>query len=392
MPPVRTVFTLLIVLLLGPPTAVHGGGKVRILFLGEVAASNQLFLDWIDGEPRFQMIKVPCDLEWLTVDEAKRFARIYLPRTKSNLVEGYDVAVFEDFTPDVLPDPILHWFQEGIFDGMGIALIEFAYWGGSNEMIKWMDLSFYDVFPADVYLNVFPAGAGRTYYVLRNEGGPLDIPGIESVPMNRGYHGDLGPRPGATVEAIWRGRKRPAMVTSTYGEGRTLQLDHGWDNIPDPTRASYDYLPEFIYNHVYCIAGIPYPEDLQLVHITRTSLLAYPDRKRGTLAVVEFVERFGADLSRVNRRLDTMDSDYGQAADLYLEGEYEASNEILASLLEQFTEVEADLMDAKDRAFLWIYLAEWASVAGVATLGGFALWTLMVRRRLYREVGTTRAG
>jgi len=36
-------------------------------------------------------------------------------------------------------------------------------------------------------------------------------------------------------------------------------------------------------------------------------------------------------------------------------------------------------------------LADWA-VTGTSLICGFVLWTLMVRRRLYREVVTTRLG
>jgi hypothetical protein len=182
------------------------------------------------------------------------------------------------------------------------------------------------------------------------------------------------------------------MVTSTYGEGHTLQLDHGWDNIPGATVAGYQYLPEFIYNQLYCIAAIPYPEDLQLVHVTRASLIAYTSRKKGTLAVVDFVEKFGANPVGIYKRIDEMDARYGYASQMYLAGEYGEAGDILFDLLGQFTEVEDDLMEARDRAFLWIYFAEWSGVTATGTLCGVALWSLMIRRRLYRHVGTTRPG
>jgi hypothetical protein len=374
-----------------PSSPARGSEKVDIIFLGEVAPSNQLFLDWLGAEPRFSMTTVPCDLQWVSIEEAKRFARIYLPRTEEDLSSDFDVAIFEDFGPDVLPISFVEWTQDAIYDGMGIALIEFAYWGGTNEIGKWMDMRFYEVFPASVYLNVFPAAAGRTFYDVMNDEGPLNLPGIESIPMNGGYHGDLGPRIGATVEARWRGRKTPAMVTSTYGEGHTLQLDHGWDNIPGDTKVNYEYLSEYIFNHVFYIGGIPYPEDLDLVRITRGSLIAYSDRKKATVAVIEFVETFGADSAGTSERLDELDSRYREASQLYIAGEYQKSSEIVYELLEEFHDLDEDLMKAKDRAFLWIYLAEWLGVIGTSTGCGVLLWSLMVRRKLYRDVGTTRS-
>jgi len=373
-------------LLVGSSTSVSANGGVRVPMLGELP-----FLDWIAAEPRFKMTRAPFDpANVLTFSDALRFARVYLPRAEADLKEGYEGAVFGDFAPTVIPRTTLNWFQSAVYEGMGLALIEFANWGGYNRITEWMVISFYDVFPADVYLNVFPAAAGRAFYVVQNPNGPLGLPGIEAVPMNAGYHGDLGARLGSTVEAIWKGRRTPAMVTSTYGEGHTLQLDQGWDNIPGATVSGYQYLPEFIYNQLYYIAGISYPEDLQLVHVTRGSLIAYHNRKQGTLAVVDFIEKFGANPAKIYERIEQMDARYGNATEIYLEGEYEEAGDTLYGLLEEFTEVEDDLMEIRDRAFLWIYFIEWSSVTAAGAFCGVALWSLMIRRRLYRYVGTTR--
>jgi hypothetical protein len=43
----------------------------------------------------------------------------------------------------------------------------------------------------------------------------------------------------------------------------------------------------------------------------------------------------------------------------------------------------------KDEALFWVYVTEWLVVAGTGMICGFLLWTIMVRRRLYREIQTT---
>jgi len=48
------------------------------------------------------------------------------------------------------------------------------------------------------------------------------------------------------------------------------------------------------------------------------------------------------------------------------------------------------VMQLKDQAMLWIYLIEWSVVTATFALGGIVLWSLMVRRKLYREVQETR--
>ncbi len=52
--------------------------------------------------------------------------------------------------------------------------------------------------------------------------------------------------------------------------------------------------------------------------------------------------------------------------------------------------IEGDAMGLKGRTLLWVYLIEWLAVTGVGMMCGFVLWSTMVRRRLYREVKTTR--
>jgi len=64
---------------------------------------------------------------------------------------------------------------------------------------------------------------------------------------------------------------------------------------------------------------------------------------------------------------------------------------VLDGIKEEFEALSLELIDLKDKALLWIYIAEWSAVSGTAVACGVVLWTLMIRRRLYREVGTTRA-
>jgi hypothetical protein len=337
------------------------------------------------------MTRVPLSVEHIEMAEALRFARIYLPRSEEAVRSGYDVLVFEDFTPVVMPLAVLGWFQSCISKGMGIGLIEFVNWGGTNEIPRWMVMDFYRVFPADLVLNDIQASQGRTFYEVTNPNGPLNLPGLGSTPLNRGHHGDMIPRSGSTTEAVWKGRQTPCMVTGTYGEGITLQLDHGWDNIPDEARLRYGYLVDYIFNQLFCIADLPYPEDLALVHMIRTMFITYRDRSLATMVLLEFVEGLGANPAKAQRLLDALESEYQGAMTLYLTGQYEGASNELAELIEGLSKVDEESMKAKNRALLWVYAVEWATVSATTMVCGCILWVLMVRRRLYREVAVTRA-
>ena len=48
-------------------------------------------------------------------------------------------------------------------------------------------------------------------------------------------------------------------------------------------------------------------------------------------------------------------------------------------------------VDVKDRTLIWVYIVEWLSVLDVSLIAGSVLWALMMRRKLYKEIETTRA-
>lgn len=61
-------------------------------------------------------------------------------------------------------------------------------------------------------------------------------------------------------------------------------------------------------------------------------------------------------------------------------------------LIEDSRQANDVAMDELNRALLWIHVINWLVVCGTFMASGFVLWTLMVRRRLYREVASTRLG
>jgi hypothetical protein len=49
-----------------------------------------------------------------------------------------------------------------------------------------------------------------------------------------------------------------------------------------------------------------------------------------------------------------------------------------------------EALKLKDQALFWIYVSEWSVVTGTFLLCSFVVWSLMVKRRLYREVEETK--
>ena len=64
--------------------------------------------------------------------------------------------------------------------------------------------------------------------------------------------------------------------------------------------------------------------------------------------------------------------------------------DVAASLQAMLEEAEKEAVKLKNQALFWVYVIEWLAITGTAMLTGFLTWSLMVRRKLYREVKTLR--
>jgi hypothetical protein len=73
-----------------------------------------------------------------------------------------------------------------------------------------------------------------------------------------------------------------------------------------------------------------------------------------------------------------------------MEQNFEESDDIIRAGLREFNDAEVLAMREKDKALFWIYVIEWLMASSTLIISGLVLWTLMVRRRLYRKVMVTR--
>ena len=74
----------------------------------------------------------------------------------------------------------------------------------------------------------------------------------------------------------------------------------------------------------------------------------------------------------------------------FLEGDIEGAMDVLTEAWEGQRSLMDDAMKAKDEALFWVYVTEWCALLGTLMISSYVLWTLMVRRRLYKEVRTSR--
>jgi hypothetical protein len=64
---------------------------------------------------------------------------------------------------------------------------------------------------------------------------------------------------------------------------------------------------------------------------------------------------------------------------------------MIQGAISEMKRISLDSAELKEAALMWVYITEYLAVSGTSMVTGFLLWTLMVRRRLYRDVQTTRS-
>ncbi len=366
-------------------------GKRRFLWVGEICNNNEIFLDMIPTDPRFEIAgAVPCNLVDVSYEDAIRFTRIYLPRKYSDLVSYTDGALFHDFQPKVLTTRYIEWFRSAVEEGLGLCLVEFVIRVTPAGLEYWPETSLFEAFPADLINNPIAANKGRQFYKIVEHSPLVDFPGMENTIINWGQHGELLPKQGATTWAIWRGRKTPALVSRKYGEGMVLHYGHGWDTMPWEVKRSWRYLPDYIFNHLSFVTNLPFPEDLELTHEIRSMFATLEEQMRMAISVIEFIDKFGANPRPFEEMLSGMENPKQEAETAYMKGELTRAGDILRDVNNEVRQISNDMMKAKNRAMLWIFVIEWLAVTATGMICGFALWTIMVKKRLYKEVEYTR--
>jgi len=109
-----------------------------------------------------------------------------------------------------------------------------------------------------------------------------------------------------------------------------------------------------------------------------------------TTSVIEFMDKFGANPRQFETQIADLNRRQREAETAYIQGELQEAARILTETNSQLREISSEMMEAKNRAMLLIFIAEWLAVTGTAMISGFILWTMMVKRRLYREVEATK--
>jgi hypothetical protein len=395
--------------------------RIRVLLVGQVTPEYCSAPGWFDSEPIMEYILVPTKLIYvMRLEEARRFVRLYFPRSRK-AIESYDFQMFinpyfEPFTPAQIENMRLAILETGrsAFQTLGGLTID---WLTVNWF--WVISTLAHAFPNDPmeydlwnlnkkyclpgYTQDLGGGSYYRVQVSRDPSLPpvltMFLPlGIEQV---RGYGAIviMTPEQGSRLWASAIGAYPalaptvPWLLSWDYGEGTTWSVADDidcpwWSGTLKPSEQKYGF--DILMNIVLWTLGEPLPEDIVLVNWARQGFQAYQKEGNDMLVLLDFVERFGANTNVVLREKTDLDAVVEAAKIMHLNRDYQGALEETKQARRQLVELQKKAINLKDNALFWVYVIEWAVVSATSLLTGLTIYYIMVKRRVYREVGLTR--
>jgi hypothetical protein len=142
-------------------------------------------------------------------------------------------------------------------------------------------------------------------------------------------------------------------------------------------------------NVIWWSTGKGLPQDPLEVHEYRRLVFDYAIQRSLLISLLEFAELFGADSSGIFAESNAIDEGRRRSGDLYLDRDFKGAHDAIEAALGDLVELQAKAMQLKNKALVWVYLVEWLATMSVLMISCVVLWSLMVRRTLYREIPST---
>ncbi len=369
-------------------------------------AEGFLIHSWFKNEPLINPLFVPTRAAPIPV--MRRAVRIYFPRTYQGVVD-FDFMVFAGSIMNMFSPIQQKWMHDAVLEGTGglnsRSVLSGIYWP------EWVTSATQKAFPNDADAVGDTSGrhrSGRSLLIVLEERTGLApvLTMFKGKPikwqLNDYSCGLLIPREGSIIWSWIKGPFAdmamenptcsgctPHLISWEYGDGITWtchdRLVNWWQ---DPVANPYGL--DMIMNMILLSNRRSLPLDIEVVHEIRSRIVEYRTRQLLVLATVEFGEMFGANMNPILVDMGIVDDKRRQADEHYLSQEYMEARTAIIDAIEDMEDLNFAAMARKDRAMLWVYLVQWFVVSGTSMVTGFVVWTLMIRRRLYRQVKVTR--
>jgi hypothetical protein len=378
---------------------------VRILYISRGGAWYQT----MGQDPAIQTFWLPVPghshIELLGQDPGvlHKIMRIYMPRRVEDLLSEYNMVILQECPYGSTAYDSL-WFKDSwvkmIADAVEIYGMSLEMWGGDASWggggegfyTSWGDTILGPLLPVECLGGYNYQFATPQDVEFADWGHPLArLPWGSCPPVE--LNNAVKMREGANLiaEVVYGDTAWPFIFDWEYGEGFVVgetQVVHSRGTL-NLMIAFWEYHSDYITYLAYHGARRSIPEDIVLVKRVRNQIQDHHSHRAMVISVFDFAEKFGADVSEAYGGVEEIELLYTDVEELFIEGSYEAASDILENIQLLWKKTLADAMRLKDRAMFWVYLSEYLVISGASLICGTILWSLMVRRRLYREVSTT---
>ena len=380
-------------------------GRIRTLFIGDPYVAPGYPTMALLEDPKIQLTRIEAEIGYtnpsLGYKNMQRFLRLYLPRSEANLLENYDVLIITAIRSNDLKDEFQVWTKKAVEEeGFGFLMSDDpTSFGGAVTV--WTTGPPWDDTPVGSVLPVYQIGhdewRDHNFRILPTIPNPI-TDGIDFTRMPRIWsHNRPQPKDGATVLAVTTDetvpsdpKNDPVLIYWDIGEGRTLAFVWDWGGNGVVGFYHWDYWKDFIARLAYFVARATIPADVAITHTLRSQISEYALEKDTLLSLIDFADTFGANTHTLNQELAKTEDLRKRVDELWIDEQFGDCLPAMEEALSSLARVMGDAVKAKDRALLWVYIIEWLTVAGTSIIVGVVVWALMIRRRLYREVRTTR--
>ncbi|MBU7004323.1 MAG: hypothetical protein HXS50_02055 [Theionarchaea archaeon] len=364
-----------------------------------------VLVSWFTTEPSTDatVIATRSDV-WVEGMDIQRYMRIYFPRNYQDLLQ-YEFILMAQVDLTFFTDQQEMWIFNSLGEGQK---------GGVNTRSVMSALASYnEPWRNSIISQAFPNDVDAVLAINEDARGPIrvndgpDIPDIMKSfkPYIEAIFTTYGglvtvPKPGSVVlsymaDPRWDGPPERGQIAHVFywewEDSKTWTFEDmvTWDFWKGRMRWN-PYALDIISNIIWFSTGRELPPDPIRVHELRTNLFNFRLRRSILINLVDFAEKFGANPTGIYSKLGDIDEMIGESEELYLDWQFSSAADLVDSAMEDLLSLEGEASELKDRALLWIFLLEWLVTLGVSLIAGTILWSLMIRRKLYREVGTTR--
>ncbi len=381
--------------------------RIKLLATGNVG-----LLDAVERffrvEPLVVWVPVPSrDERLLRQDDLLKLIRLYFPRTLEEM-KTFDFIMLAQPEYNLFTPKQDQWMYEAIKEGTGGINDGSVFSIVAQIHLAWANSLTAKAFPNDAQA-VAARGAGEAgslYYrviINRDFPDPVLTPyvlyGVEQVSCIAASRMVI-PREAAGLMAWQEGNfpvlgKVPYIAVWDYEKGRTITtgdfMGNGWFAYPTSPSAN-QYSPDILMNMIFYCTTRKLIDDAEVFHRVKSNFAEYKSRMAVLISLKDFIDKFGANTLKLEEEMRRLEGMYAMAAADYLDQEFVASEGKILSALNQFPQAEEMARREKNAALIWVYVVEWLVTSSTLFLSGSLLWALMIRRKMYRMVKSTRLG